>query len=130
MAEPMQANANDLTGVWNGLYSYPDGRSVSFVATLIEHGSALTGSTHEGALGGTLYATLVGSRNGSAIAFRKTYEGGVPGYGAVDYAGTLSADVTEIAGRWTIPGAWSGKFLMIRPGRAAADAERKVEAQA
>ncbi len=131
----MQANARDLTGVWNGLYSYADGRSVTFVATLIEHGSALTGSTHEPCVdrrirGGTLYATLAGSRDGSAVAFRKTYDGGVPGYGAVDYAGALNADATEIEGRWTIPGAWSGKFLMIRPDRKAASAERDVAARA
>ena len=42
----MPENAQDLTGVWNGLYSYADGRSVTFVATLIEHGSTLTGATH------------------------------------------------------------------------------------
>ena len=47
MAERGQADAQDLTGVWNGLYSYPDGLSVTFVATLIESGGALSGSTHE-----------------------------------------------------------------------------------
>lgn len=131
----MPANAQDLTGVWNGLYSYADGRSVTFVATVIEHGSALTGSIHEPcavarARSGTLYATLVGSRQGSAVAFRKTYDGSVPGYGVVDYDGTLNADATEIEGRWTIAGAWSGKFMMIRPAREAARAERAVRARA
>ena len=34
----------NLTGVWNGLYSYPQlGKSVSFVATLIETVSWVTG---------------------------------------------------------------------------------------
>jgi hypothetical protein len=131
----MQDNSHDLTGVWNGLYSYADGRSVAFVATLIEHGGALTGSTHEPshdgrAPGGTLYATLVGSRRDGAVLFRKTYAGGVPGYAAVDYAGTLNAEATEIEGRWTIAGVWSGKFLMIRPDRATAGAERKAKARA
>ncbi len=135
MTERMQQSSQDLTGVWNGLYTYPDGRSVSFIATLIAHGSTFTGSTHELCImglapGGTLYASLVGSRDGAAVAFRKTYEGGVPGYGAVDYAGTLSADATEIAGRWSIPGAWSGKFLMIRPARGAERVERKAAARA
>ena len=121
----MDANAQNLTGVWHGLYTYPNVRSVSFVATLIESGSALTGSTHEPCDGpaGTLYATLTGSRHGSAVAFRKTYEGAGPGYGTVDYAGTLSTGATEIEGRWSIPGVWSGKFLMIRPARDAADVE-------
>ncbi len=131
----MPANAKDLTGVWNGLYSYADGRSVTFVATVIEHGSALTGSTHEPCVfsrvrGGTLYATLMGSRHGSAVAFRKTYDGAVRGYCVVDYAGTLNADATEIEGRWTIPGVWSGTFLMILPDRAAAGAEHSVKARA
>jgi hypothetical protein len=129
----MPANAQDLTGVWNGLYSYADGRSVTFVATLIEHGSALTGSTHEPCTRGrirVLYASLAGGRDGSAVAFRKTYDGNVPGYHVVDYAGTLNADATEIEGRWTIAGAWSGKFMMIRPGRAEASVERAVKARA
>jgi hypothetical protein len=131
----MDANAQNLTGIWHGLYSYPDGRSVSFVATLIESGSALTGSTHEPCVGGngpagTLYASLDGSRDGSAVAFRKTYAGAGPDYGAVDYAGTLNADASEIEGRWIIPGVWSGKFLMIRPGRKAARVSRAVATRA
>ena len=131
----MQTDAQDLTGIWNGLYSYPDGRSVTFVATLIDGGSTLTGSTHEPCVGGdcpagTLFATLMGRRHGSAVSFRKTYEGGGPRFRAVDYAGTLNADATEIEGRWTIPGVWSGKFLMIRPLRAATSAEHEVSQRA
>lgn len=118
----MSASAQNLTGVWQGLYSYPNGASVSFLATVIESGSSLTGSTHEPCVsgrvpGGTLLATLVGSRAGGAVTFRKTYEAAIPGYRVVDYAGTLNAEATEIEGRWTIPGVWSGKFLMIRPSR-------------
>ena len=78
----------------------------------------------------TLYATLAGSRQGSAVAFRKTYDAAIPGYHVVDYAGTLNADATEIEGRWTIAGAGSGKFMMIRPSRPAAGAERAVKARA
>ena len=47
MTERSQTGEQNLTGVWHGLYSYPDGVSVSFVATLIESGSSLSGSTHE-----------------------------------------------------------------------------------
>lgn len=135
MAERIAANANDLTGVWNGLYSYPDGRSVAFVATVIEHGRALSGATHEPcqdgrAPGGTLHATLAGSREGGAVAFRKTYDGTVPGYGTVDYAGSLNAEATEIEGRWTIAGMWSGKFLMIRPHRKAESTAREAAVRA
>ena len=101
--------------------------------TLIEHGRALSGATHEPCTYGrarTLYATLAGSRQGSAIAFRKTYDSAVPGYHVVDYAGTLNAEATEIDGRWTIAGAWSGRFMMIRESRVAAGAERTVKARA
>jgi hypothetical protein len=110
---------HNLTGIWYGLYSYPYGRTpVSFVATLIEAGHTLSGTTHEPYDGGdpneTLYATLEGRRHDTAIAFVKTYDGGKPRYGRVVYEGTLSADGTEIEGRWIVPGSWSGKFLMTR----------------
>jgi hypothetical protein len=110
----------NLTGIWHGLYSYPYGRRapVSFVATLIEAGSTVSGTTHETCeMGGlpnqTLYATLLGRRQDSAVVFLKTYDGSNPHYGRVSYDGTLSADGTEIEGRWILPGS-SGKFLMIR----------------
>ena len=131
----MQETAQNLTGVWQGLYTYRDGRSVSFVATLIDSGSALSGSTHEPCVGGdcpsgTLFATLAGRHNGGLVTFRKIYDGSLPRYGAVDYAGTLNGDATEIEGRWIIPGVWSGKFLMIRPQRDAQIIEEKAEQRA
>jgi hypothetical protein len=130
----MADDARNLTGVWQGLYTYPHGQSVSFVATLIDSAGALSGSTHEpgghgDASSGTLYATLAGQRSGSAVTFRKAYEGKIPRYRAVDYAGTLNADATEIEGRWTISGVWSGTFLMIRPARNEESVERKAEQQ-
>lgn len=126
----MDAQTQDLTGVWNGLYSYPDGRSVTFVATLIESGTTLTGSTHEPCVGGgcpagTLFASLMGSRDGSAVSFRKTYEAAGPHFRTVNYEGRLNAEATEIEGRWSIPGVWSGKFMMIRPLRDALKEEHR-----
>jgi hypothetical protein len=48
MTEHTGANAQSITGVWQGTYCYPFGLGpVSFVATLIEAGSSLTGTTHE-----------------------------------------------------------------------------------
>jgi hypothetical protein len=109
------ADARNLTGVWHGIYSYPNSNPpVSFVATLIETATMLSGTTHEGEAGGTLFATLVGRRHGSTVSFVKTYDGTNPDYRTVDYQGRLSGDATEIDGRWTILGVWSGKFLMIR----------------
>jgi hypothetical protein len=125
VTERSRADAQSLTGVWHGLYTYPlDHGSVSFVATLIETVSRITGSTHEPCVvgdcaGETLYASLSGNRNGRAITFVKTYDPVSPEYGTIDYEGTLSEDGTEIEGRWRVPRGWSGKFLMIRPGGAA-----------
>jgi len=86
----------NLTGVWNGLYSYSSGLSVSFVATLIDGGSALSGATHEPNVlktgpGGTLYALLAGTRRESTITLVKTYdEAGTSYYYPVSYEGVLN----------------------------------------
>jgi hypothetical protein len=128
MTEPGGASEQKLTGIWNGLYTYPNGRSTSFVATLIDSGCSLSGTTHEpGFLGGTLYASLVGSRNESAVGFTKTYERpGLLHRKPIIYEGTLNGDATEIEGRWTIQKVWSGKFMMVRSGSQAAQVERKA----
>jgi hypothetical protein len=122
-----------LTGIWHGLYSYLDGRpSVSFVATLIESGTTVSGTTHEPTDGqgepkGTLYATLTGHRQGASVAFLKTYDRAGPRYlSAVAYQGILSSDGTEIEGAWLIAGAGWGKFLMIRSAGKAEAVRRKA----
>jgi hypothetical protein len=120
MRMPREPNAANLTGIWHGIYSYPVPRApVSFVATLIETASAVSGTTHEPCTIGAstnqiLYATLMGRRQDSAVAFVKTYDGAHPHYRTVAYEGALSPDGTEIEGCWTVRGSWSGKFLMIR----------------
>src|SRR5262245_5969112 len=125
----------DLTGVWEGLYTYPRiNKSVSFVATLIETERAFSGAIHEPCIfgdgaGATLFATLSGSRHARAVTFRKTYESAGPDYGTVDYEGTLSSDGCEIAGRWIIRRGWSGTFLMIRSGGKAAARTRRTVAR-
>jgi hypothetical protein len=135
MTEHTQASATNLTGVWDGIYSYPSrGKSVTFVASLIENGSWLTGSTHEPCVGGncpadTLYATLAGSRWGSAVTFVKTYDCAGPHFqNPVNYEGTLNQDGTEIEGRWVIRQVLTGRFLMIRStGKAETVAREKFE---
>jgi hypothetical protein len=126
MTERGRDGERNLTGIWNGLYTYPDGRSISFVATLIDTGGSLTGTTHEPSsrseqFGATLFATLVGSQRDSEVLFTKTYDPSDASHRRpIDYQGVLNSDATEIEGRWTIVQMWSGKFLMIRsPGRAA-----------
>jgi hypothetical protein len=131
MTETMRSAGENLTGVWQGLYSYPYGQSVSFVATLIDSGGSFSGTIHEPCVRGdspnkTLFATLEGTRSGSAVSFLKTYHDAGPNYGSVRYAGALNGDATEIEGKWTIWGVWSGKFLMIRSAGKAAEVEQKV----
>jgi hypothetical protein len=127
-----RADARSLTGIWNGLYSYPDGRSTSFVATLIEVGGTLCGTTHEPSTrpsspGATLFANLTGSRRGSAVTFTKTYDAhDLIHRSPILYEGALNADATEIEGRWTIVSVWSGKFLMIRSAGEEVKAARKA----
>jgi hypothetical protein len=110
----------DLTGIWQGLYSYPSYlEPVFFVATIIGHGTSFSGTTHEAQSGRsgaplTVFASLSGSRDGSSITFTKSYDGTGGWEHAIAYAGTLSADSTEIEGEWTYPGSWSGQFLMMR----------------
>jgi hypothetical protein len=131
MGEGARAGAENLTGVWHGLYTYSHGGSVSFVTTLIDSGGSFSGSVHELCYyrGATIYATLAGARQGSAVSFLKTYEKSAgPNYVAsVQYEGALNGDATEIEGRWTIrPMGLSGKFLMIRSAGKVAEVEQKA----
>jgi hypothetical protein len=114
-----------LTGVWHGLYSYPrDLQPIYFVATLIDHGRAFSGATHEAERGEdgfplTLFAMVDGGRIGQEIHFTKTYDGSGGWSHTVTYEGRLDEPGLEIEGTWSIPpsehgpGA-SGRFLMIR----------------
>ncbi|MGD0192923.1 MAG: hypothetical protein ABSD74_19470 [Rhizomicrobium sp.] len=126
--------SRNLTGVWQGLYSYPRALApVSFVATLIETESWLSGSTHEPhrKTGATLCATLLGKRAGNAVSVVKSYENPEGGYGAdIRYDGTVSDDATEIEGLWTIRPDWSGRFLLVRGTPDAEAVARKKFARA
>ena len=115
----------DLTGLWRGLYSYPVKRApVPFTANLNDSGGWITGATEEvatnrAALGRTLTATLQGRRSGSSVRFLKLYDSPMRVYDSVAYDGSVNPEGTEIEGRWTVPGNWSGTFLMIREGEIA-----------
>ena len=134
MSEQGGAGERNLTGIWNGLYTYPHGQSTTFVATLIETAGSLSGTTHEpstlgDAPGTTLLATLSGARRDGAVTFTKRYDPpGARTASPVRYEGALNADGTEIEGRWVIAQMWSGKFLMIRSaGQQTAVSRKAVE---
>jgi hypothetical protein len=120
MTEGRVTGERNLTGIWNGLYTYPHGQSMPFVATLIETAGSLTGTTHEPSTLGdgpetTAFATLTGACRDSTVTFTKRYDRATPRKRSpVLYEGVLNGDGTEIEGRWSIPRSWSGKFLMIR----------------
>ena len=112
-----------LTGVWDGTFIQPGVGAVTFLATLIEAGGALSGSVTEpcmmpGCPRSEHNASLAGSRAGSAVSFVKRYEPPGYGYDTVNYEGSVNADATEIDGRWRVQGL-SGTFLMIRSGKPA-----------
>ena len=116
----MATPKDSLTGVWHGLYTYAaQPEPVYFLATLIQFGTSLTGSTQESERGEhgaplTLVAAINGNRHGASVPFTKTYDG-VGGWDhAVAYDGALNGDGTEIEGRWSIGNLASGRFLMIR----------------
>ncbi|CAN5321626.1 hypothetical protein BH11PSE2_BH11PSE2_01060 [soil metagenome] len=116
--EATTGNLN-LTGVWQGLYTYPWGDEEGFVATLIHTGGTISGSTHEKdglgmATSPVLYALVEGHCEAEMVTFRKTYDGTGGWTHSVFYDGALSSDGAEIEGRWHIPGDSDGRFLMIR----------------
>lgn len=124
---------DSLTGVWDGTFVQPGVGAVTFLATLIEAGGALSGSVTEpcmmpGCPRSEHNASLAGSRSGSAVSFVKRYEPPGWGYDSVRYEGSVNTDATEIDGRWNIAG-MSGTFLMIRSGKPAeaVAAEEKVK---
>lgn len=128
----MSGGEDDLTGDWNGFYSYPDGGPpIAFEARLDERGGRVTGTTTELAdmgelFGQPIHAVIDGRRAGNSISFLKMYDGAGEDYDVVRYEGTLDAEGNEIEGRWTVPGIWSGAFLMIRHGGAREIVEEEI----
>ena len=128
--------SDSLTGVWDGTFIQPGVGAVTFLATLIEAGGALSGSVTEpcmmpGCPRSEHNAQLAGSRSGSAVSFVKRYEPPGYGYSTVFYEGSVNADATEIDGRWKLSDSpATGTFLMIRSGpppQAVVVEERKTE---
>ncbi|CAN1570464.1 hypothetical protein MCEMSEM23_03199 [Rhabdaerophilaceae bacterium] len=133
----MSPRPASLTGIWHGLYSYAtQPEPVYFVATLIQSGSALTGTTHESEVGLSgsplsLFAAIEGLVDNDIVRFSKGYDGSEGWDHAVDYEGLLNEARTEIEGFWIIkPGPTQlgarGRFLMIRSPGATESAVREA----
>ena len=125
---------DDLTDTWQGRFTYPRGydEPVSFVARLQQTGEWLSGTIDEpgrhSAVGRRLTSTISGKVTGDEVTFLKTYDAEVREYDAVHYAGRVGDGGLEISGTWSIPGSWSGGFIMIRSrGTPAAIARKATE---
>jgi hypothetical protein len=122
----------DLSGHWHGFYNMPvDEPPTLFEAELLDTGGLLSGeSTEEGdtpdCFGMTLHAVIDGRRDGDRVAFTKRYDYLPRADYAIDYEGVLAPGGDEIEGRWTIPGVWSGTFLMVRASRQSEAIERQA----
>jgi hypothetical protein len=135
MSQSDNASQLNLTGIWHGLYSYPNKKKpVSFIATLSELDGLFDGTTEEtggagDAVGQRLTASLQGRRTGWSVTMLKIYHGAYAFHDSVHYAGDINKDGTEIHGKWRVPGSWSGTFLMIRSWAIPAALAREVAEQ-
>ena len=120
----------DLSGQWSGIFNYPSMFPPnSFEATIRDVGGVITGLITQprevfDVPGPSRQAVIEGSRSGATLSFIKIYddlERPTP-----HYHGTVQPGGDEIEGEWTIPGDWSGTFLMIRGSRAGESVERRV----
>ena len=129
----MNRQALDLTGRWDGSFSYPwgFGTTTPFLAEIVETGGSLSGSVVEPDLayrsGETMEALLAGHHVGTSVDFTKTYRGNRFGYeNPVDYGGTVSQDGLQIEGVWSLLDL-DGTFEMHRDAAAAVQEEKSVE---
>jgi hypothetical protein len=129
----VKARANfDLSGRWTGIFNYPSLMPpIGFEAILSDVGGAIGGTVSEQdddphGMGGSLHSFIEGHREGHAVTFTKMYDDLDRMPDAVFYSGTIEPDGNEISGRWEIPGAWAGTFLMIRDSGAAETAEEEA----
>ena len=107
----------DLSGEWLGIYNYPHSAPpAEFRASLRDHGGLVTGETSEANRrgGGTLHAVIEGQREGDRLFFTKLYDDLDFSADPVLYDGRIDPSGDEVEGKWTIPGIWSGTFLMVR----------------
>lgn len=129
----MTTRENDLTGVWDGLYSYTLSAQLEscFTAVLLQTGGGFSGMIHEtmrrhmGDVAAN--AAVEGMLDGKAVRFTKAYDGSGGQSHSVLYEGRLSGD--EIEGVWSVPQDGrrnTGRFLMIRGRKAETGAETGI----
>jgi hypothetical protein len=130
-------NHRDLSGLWAGVYDYPDceQQATPFNAIIHEVSGSFYGQIIEPLLdiddGGDLYADINGFRDGQQMEFTKTYERfAAEGFDTVLYIGTINDDFSKVEGTWTTVeegGVWSGPFIMNRVPSEKAQVVSEVE---
>jgi hypothetical protein len=126
------AGGSDLTGRWKGIFNYPRLLPpTEFDAELRDLAGSICGVTSEPHVDGNgliLHATLEGFREGARVRFKKVYDDPDDEYRPVLYEGDVDSSGDEILGKWTVPGAWSGSFIMVRhSGKEEAEVRRVSE---
>ena len=120
----------DLSGEWSGIFNYPSQFPPNtFEATIRDAGGLISGVITQPreffeAPGAPQQAVIEGSREGSLLRFVKIYDD--LSRPTPHYRGAIQPGGDEIEGEWTIPGDWSGTFLMIRGGKAEVEVEVEV----
>jgi hypothetical protein len=115
---PMTAS---ISGVWNGMYFYPDGRqSVAFTFAFDSQGCRgrseepnTFGNPNAPKLFANLQCQTSSLSAGQTIAITKTYDGTGGVSHSVFYTGTVSPDLNQISGQWAI-NTTKGNFTMQR----------------
>lgn len=109
---------SDLSGHWVGMFNYPsEFPPNNFEAELRDTGGIVTGLITQprevfDIAGPPRQAVIDGQRAGSQLSFVKIYDD--LDRPTVHYTGTIQPGGDEIEGIWTIPGDWSGTFMMVR----------------
>ena len=120
----------DLSGSWSGIFSYPAHLPPnSFEAEIRDSGGVVTGVIAQPRelfepSGPPRHAIIEGRRQGDSLSFVKFYDD--LDRATPHYHGRIQPGGDEVHGEWTIPGDWSGTFIMIREGKAAVEEELRV----
>jgi hypothetical protein len=123
----------DLSGHWHGFYNMPFAAPPTpFEVELRDTDGLLSGEISEegdtpDCFGLTLHSVIDGHRAGDRVSFTKRYDYLPRAHYALLYDGVLAPGGDEIEGRWSVPGAWSGTFLMVRARGEAVSEAAKVE---
>ena len=120
----------NLSGRWSGIFNYPSlFPPNTFEAVIQDQGGVIAGVITQPREafeppGPSRHAIIEGRRDGSSLTFVKFYDD--LDRATPHYHGRIQPGGDEVHGEWTIPGDWSGTFIMIREGKAAAEEERRV----